>query len=297
MISRLKQGTQLRPAARTGAGRNEPYKKEELVTASMHAEGERVDRCLRSISETGCELEQASLDAIITTDPKGKILSCSAAACDLLGILPGEAIGRHVSSFYAGGVGEARLLMQQLKDKGRIRDYITEIRTPAGRRTPVALSASAVRNSAGEIIGTLGVARNLTEIRRLEDELNKKNRFMANILQYSADAIMTMDPEDNVTSWNRGAEAIFGYSAAEMIGKSVSMIVPPNLQEAQELDLRRRRQLADFIKEQCALVRLFHEPGYFSRLCQVASAHLERCAFYPVIMHDPGDSITLIAGS
>jgi len=240
MISSFKQETKSQPAARTEAEPNRPSKG-ELITASVHAEGERVDRCLRSISETGCELERASLDAIITTDPEGKILSCSAAACDLLGILPGEAIGRHVSSFYAGGIGEARLVMQQLKDKGRIRDYITEIHTPAGRRTPIALSASAVRNSAGEIIGTLGVARNLTEIRRLEDELNKRNRFMANILQDSADAIMTMDPEDNVTSWNRGAEAIFGYSAAEMIGKSVSIIIPPDLREAQELKQLRER--------------------------------------------------------
>lgn len=213
----------------------------ESSAANTHAEAALDDRCLRSISETGCELEQASLDAIITTDPKGRILSCSAAACDLLGILPGEATGRHVSSFYAGGIEEANRVMQQLEERGRIRDYLTEILTPAGRRTPIALSASVVRNSAGKIIGTLGVARNLTDIRRLEDELNKKNRFMANILQDSADAIMTMDPEDNVTSWNRGAEAIFGYSAAEMIGKSVSIIVPPDLREAHELEQLREK--------------------------------------------------------
>lgn len=240
MISNLKQGTKSRPAVRTSAERMKPSHR-ELITAEMHAEGERVDRCLRSISETGCELEQASLDAVITTDPKGRILSCSAAACDLLGLLPGEAVGRHVSSFYAGGIGEARRVMQQLIDKGRIRDCITEIHTPTGRCTPIALSASAIRNSAGEIIGTLGVARNLTDIHRLEDELNKKNRFMANILQDSADAIMTMDPEDHITSWNRGAEAIFGYSAAEVIGKSASIIVPPDLRETQELKQLREK--------------------------------------------------------
>ncbi len=206
-------------------------------------------RCLRSISEMGCELEQASLDAIVTTDANGRIISCSAPACDLLGLLPGEAVGRHVSLFYASGISEARRVMQRLRNKGCLRGYLTELVSVKGHRIPVALSASAIKNSAGEIIGTLGVAHNLSELRRLEDELTTKNRFMANILHDSADAIMTMDPEDLVTSWNRGAETIFGYSAAEIVGKSVSIIVPPDLRKAQELaDLRKKFQALGVVR-------------------------------------------------
>ena len=197
--------------------------------------------CLWSISGRECELEQASLDAIFTTDPKGQVMSCSAAASDLLGLLPGEAVGRHVSSIYADGIAEARRVMQRLRKEGRFRGYLTSLLSSAGRRIPIVLSASAITNHAGEIVGTLGVAHNLSELRRLEDELTTKNRFMANILQDSADAIMTMDPEDNITSWNRGAEAIFGYSAAEMVGRSVSIIVPPDLREARELDHLREK--------------------------------------------------------
>ena len=59
---------------------------------------------------------------------------------------------------------------------------------------------------------------------------------MANILRDSADAIMTMDPNDIVTSWNKGAESIFGYLADEMIGKPVQILVPPELREARELE-------------------------------------------------------------
>ncbi len=213
----------------------------DLFAANEHTDSEPVGRCLRSIGEMACELEKASLDAIITTDAEGRIVSCSAAACDLFGVLPGEARGHRVSSFYAGGIEEARKVMRRLRYQERIRDYMTEIVTPTGRRIPVTLSASVIKSSTGEILGTLGVARNLTDIRRLEDELSRKNRFMANILQDSADAIMTMDPEDNVTSWNRGAEAIFGYSASEMIGKPVSIIVPADLRETHELKHLRER--------------------------------------------------------
>ncbi len=196
---------------------------------------ERFDRCLRSINEMGCELERTSLDAIITTDADGIITSCSETGNDLLGLLPGEAIGRSAASFYSGGNEEARHIMQQLRGNGRVRHYFTDIVTPSGRKKPVALSASLIRNKGGSVVGTVGVVHNLSEIRRLEDELSTKNRFMANILQDSADAIITMDPNDVITSWNRGAEAIFGYSAREMMGKPVGILVPPELREAQEL--------------------------------------------------------------
>jgi PAS domain S-box-containing protein len=214
-----------------------PANRQDIATPliSNRPFGEHVGRCLRSLSELGCELEQALLDAVITTDPSGRIVSCSPAASDILGMLPSEALGRDVSDFYAGGTAEARQVMQRLKAEGRLRNYVTDFVSASGRRIPVALSASIIRNPEGKILGTLGVARNLTEIRRLEDELAAKNRFMANILQDSADAILTLDPNDIVTSWNRGAESIFGYGADEMIGKPVSILLTPELREAQEL--------------------------------------------------------------
>ena len=202
---------------------------------------ERFDRCLRIIGDMGCELEQTSLDPVFTTDAGGIVTSCSQGASEILGIPPSEAVGKRVSSFYAGGKSEAHAIMERLREQKRFRDYLTEFVTPGGKKTPVALSASAIRNRAGEIVGTITVAHDLSKIRRLEDELAKKNRFMANILRDSADAIMTMDPNDIVTSWNKGAERIFGYLAGEMIGKPVSILVPSELREARELESISRR--------------------------------------------------------
>jgi PAS domain S-box-containing protein len=202
---------------------------------------ERFDRCLRSISEMGCELEQSSLDAIFTTDARGTITSCSQGGSELLGFLPGEAIGKPVSSIYAGGRAEAGHVMSRLRSDGRIRYYLTDIVAANGRKIPIALAASAIKNAMGAVVGTIGVAHNLTEIRRLEDELATKNRFMANILQDSADAIVTMDPDGVITSWNRGAESIFGYASEEVRGKSIKIIIPPDLQAANELEVIAQR--------------------------------------------------------
>ncbi|HYK91205.1 MAG TPA: PAS domain S-box protein, partial [Acidobacteriota bacterium] len=220
---------ELRPAEEWGAAAR-PL--QEMLAAVRFTE--RFDRCLRTINDMGCELEQTSLDAIVTTDSKGIITSCSEGACDLLGMLPGEPTGRKVSDFYRGGVLEAREVMERLRRAGRFRNYLTEVRTPGGQRVPIALSASAIRNSAGQLVGTIGVAHNLTEIRKLEDELGAKNRFMANILLDSADAIVTLDPNDVITSWNRGAEIIFGFSAGEAVGRSIEIIIPQELRDSKE---------------------------------------------------------------
>jgi two-component system sensor histidine kinase AtoS len=202
---------------------------------------ERFDRCLRIISAMGCELEQTSLDAIFTTDAKGIVTSCSQGASEILGIPPSEAIGKPVGTFYAGGNSEARAIMERLEGQHRFRDYLTDFITPGGRKTPVDLSAAVIRNRHGAIVGSIGVAHDLTRIRHLEDVLAQKDRFMANILRDSADAIITMDPDDIITSWNKGAEHMFGYLATEVIGKPIQVIVPQELREARELELIARR--------------------------------------------------------
>lgn len=222
---------EVRPAAEWG---NTARPIQEMLATAIFTE--RFDRCLRMISDMRCKLEQTSLDAIITTDARGHVTSCSQGASEMLGIPPSETIGKQISSFHLGGKGEIRSMMERLKQQGRFRNYFTEVLSVTGRKTPVALSASAIQDRSNRIIGAIAVAHDLTEIHRLEDELAKQNRFMANILRDSADAIITMNPDDIVTSWNKGAEGIFGYHASEMIGKSISMIVPPELQESRELE-------------------------------------------------------------
>ncbi len=90
--------------------------------------------------------------------------------------------------------------------------------------------------------------REITERKRTEVELAAKDRFMANILQDSADSIVTLDPKDFVISWNRGAELIFGYSAEEMVGKSVNLLLPQDLRESQEL-----ARIGEILRKQGAL--------------------------------------------
>src|SRR5262249_47588545 len=84
-------------------------------------------------------------------------------------------------------------------------------------------SAAPIRDETGNVSGVVLVFRDVTERRQAE----RSAHFLASIVESSDDAIIGKDTNGIITSWNRGAERIFGYSAVEAIGHPVSMLAPP----------------------------------------------------------------------
>jgi two-component system sensor histidine kinase/response regulator len=96
-----------------------------------------------------------------------------------------------------------------------------EYRTTHGRTYHV--DAVPYRPGGEEILGAFTVWRDITPA--LERE--RQTRMLATIVQQSDDAIIAKDRQGIITEWNRGAELLYGYRAAEAIGRSISMLVPP----------------------------------------------------------------------
>lgn len=69
-----------------------------------------------------------------------------------------------------------------------------------------------------------------------QEKLDTTEQQYRNIIEHSADAIITLNNEDKITSWNRGAEQIFGWERGEIVGKSVKSIIPEELIEQRELE-------------------------------------------------------------
>ena len=83
----------------------------------------------------------------------------------------------------------------------------------------VSVTISPLRDKAGKIVGASKVARDISQNTELE------GRFKA-IIASSDDAIVSKDLNGIVKSWNQSAERMFGYTAEEMIGKSITVLFP-----------------------------------------------------------------------
>lgn len=81
-------------------------------------------------------------------------------------------------------------------------------------------------------------AADLVERTRNEEKL----RFLAAIVESTDDAVITKNLDSTITSWNRGAEHIFGYLAEEIIGQSITVLIPPDRQDEEPAILDRLRR-------------------------------------------------------
>jgi PAS domain S-box-containing protein len=121
----------------------------------------------------------------------------------------------------------------------RLRDASGAYRWHLGRALPL-------RGENGAILRWLGTFTDIDDQKRAEEGLSR----LAAIVKSSEDAIYSKDLNGGITSWNRGAEKLYGYSAAEMIGKNVSILTPEDrLHENEDvLELLRRGESIEHIE-------------------------------------------------
>src|SRR5260370_24378401 len=96
----------------------------------------------------------------------------------------------------------------------------------------------AVKNSSGNIIGAVNCFQDITERKRSEEAALR----LAAIVESSDDAIVSKDLNGIITSWNKGAERIFGYLAEEVVGKHISILAVPERRDEMPMILDRLRR-------------------------------------------------------
>jgi PAS domain S-box-containing protein len=129
-------------------------------------------------------------------------------------VLPTERAAEHYASEQAiMQSGEALIQHEELTFERR-----------SGRELWMSTTKVPLRDSQGQVTGLVGISRDITERKQSEEARAR----LAAIVQSSNDAIIGETVERIITSWNLGAERIFGYRADEAIGQSMSMLVPPD---------------------------------------------------------------------
>ena len=130
-------------------------------------------------------LVENSVDAIVTTDKKGRITFVNVGMEEMFGISRVNFLGRHISNYYKNGIDEARKLMGILWEKGKFQNQEIDL-INEGSTIPILASSSLLKNEEEEIVGTLGIFSDITEKKALEEKLKKTQAHLIQTMKLRA---------------------------------------------------------------------------------------------------------------
>lgn len=212
-------------------------------------------------------LLEAVPDAIVAVNHEGVILQINSQTESLFGYTREELIGQRIETLVPDRQREqhrhhfsrfaenpkTRRMGAGLELKGRRRD---------GSEFPVEISLSPVSTETGMVV--LSAIRDVTDRKRIEEELLRANEELSRrkdrqlweyqnrlalVVDSSQDAIIGKNLDGLITNWNTGAERIYGYKPEEVIGRSITLLAPPDRKDEIPRildDIRQGRQVEHF---------------------------------------------------
>ncbi len=121
-----------------------------------------------------------SADMIITTDTLGRIVEFNRGAERTLGYKVDEVIGRPASELYYN-MDERNKILGKMDKDGGVSNYETQLAAKDGRVVDISLSISHLHNSAGKVIGTVGISKDITDEKKIRQEIDKKGRELKEV--------------------------------------------------------------------------------------------------------------------
>lgn len=172
---------------------------------------------------------QNSYDAIIGTTLDGIITSWNGGAEKMFGFTSDEVVGKSGSNLFPPEMWEQiPALLKKIAAGEAVDDYDTGGLRKDGTRFDMAISLSPIHAEDGTIIGASVVERNITRRKKIEESLRQTRM----IVEHSHDAIVGCTLDGMITSWNRGAEKMFGYTSEEVLQTSGLLLYRSEQREA-----------------------------------------------------------------
>jgi PAS domain S-box-containing protein len=168
-------------------------------------------------------------DAVIATDADGRITFLNPVAEGLTGFSAEEAAGQPLERvFPVVNEHTHRAVENPVARALRERAVValanqTALLARSGHPVPIEDSAAPIRGADGAVVGAVMVFRDVTEQRRATEA----RRLLAAIVESSDDAIIGEGLDGTILSWNAAAGRLYGYTAPEVVGRPLALLVPP----------------------------------------------------------------------
>ena len=214
-----------------------------LETTRDITDRKQAEEKLRAASLYARSLIEASLDPLVTINAEGKITDANKATEEVTGYARGELIGSDFSDYFTEPEVARRGYRQVFAD-GLVKDYALAIQNKSGSITDVMYNATIYQDEAGKVQGVFAAARDVTELKRAEGELQRYSGHLEalvdertarlkeseqqfrTLVETANNIILTTNTEGILTFINDYGASFFGYTPGELIGQDVMIIVP-----------------------------------------------------------------------
>jgi len=162
-------------------------------------------------------LIESNIDALMTTDPLGIITDVNQQMELLTGGTRDELIGTPFKNYFTDSTRAEDGVKLVLRE-GKVTNYELSARSKDGRVTLVSYNASTFRDSSGRLQGVFAAARDITEQKKLEQQLRESEAYNRGLIEASVDGLITVDPSGTISDVNEQMARISGFPREELIG-------------------------------------------------------------------------------
>ncbi len=241
-------------------------------------------------------LIDSSDDAIIAKNLDGIILSWNRGAERMYGYSASEAIGRPISFLIPGDQRhEFDEILKHIRADQRVAHHETRRLTKHGLELDISLTVSPIKDADGKIFGASSIARDITERKRVEQALRGSEARWRAIVESAVDGVVVIDARGNVEAFNRAAERLFGYTADDVIGRNVNMLMPAPYHDEHDGYLARYREtgVQKIIGIGREVTGLRKDGGAFPLHLSVGEVLIEGESKFTGILHDLTERVQL----
>lgn len=172
-------------------------------------------------------LVESSEDAIIAKDLDGTILAWNASAERMYGYTAQEMIGRNIGEIIPSDrPDELTDILRRLARGERVQHFETVRVAKDGRRVEISLTVSPIKNASGAVVGASTIARDITLKNSRMRQLAESEERLRSIVEAAVDGIIVIDASGSIEAFNPAAERLFGYTAPEVIGRNIRILMP-----------------------------------------------------------------------